>query len=166
MSPPTQRNVPQEAGGRSPPLYANFPRRLDAMSLDTLVIVAFSILVLVVLLPLVQRLTAVRVAVAIGWWLALFLYEPIFVWRLGGTIGHRAMNLQVVDNGTEGPVSLPKALARFCLKALLGILSFFTMSFTRRHQAVHDILTNSSVRIRDAAKALPHHYTVGRFTGV
>ena len=76
------------------------------------------------------------------------------------------MNLQVVDNGTQGPVSLAKALARFWLKALLGIFSFFTMSFSRRHQAVHDILTNSSVRIRDAAKAPPHHYTLGRFTAV
>jgi hypothetical protein len=32
------------------------------------------------------------------------------------------------------------------------------MNFSRRHQAVHDILTGSSVRIRDAARARPHQY--------
>jgi uncharacterized RDD family membrane protein YckC len=68
----------------------------------------------------------------------------------------------VVDNRTQRNVSLAKALARFGVKGVLGILSFFTMNFSRRHQAAHDILTNSSVQIRDATKAQPHHYTVGR----
>jgi uncharacterized RDD family membrane protein YckC len=86
------------------------------------------------------------------------------VWRFGGTIGHRTMNLRVVDNRTAGNVSLPKALARFIVKGLLGILSFFTMNFSRRHHAVHDILTGSSVQIRNPSKAQPHHYTLGRAT--
>ena len=32
------------------------------------------------------------------------------------------------------------------------------MVTTRRHQAVHDLLTRSTVQIRDLAKARPHHY--------
>ena len=72
------------------------------------------------------------------------------------------MNLRVADNRTQGNVSLHKALTRFVLKALLGVFSFLTMNFSRRHQALHDIVTNSSVRIRDAAKARPEHYTLGR----
>jgi uncharacterized RDD family membrane protein YckC len=149
-------------GSASPPLYANFPRRLDVLSLDTVVLVAFSILVFVVLMPLLEHLDPARIGLVIAWWSAMFLYEPVLVWRLGGTLGHRAMNLQVVDNRTQGNISLPKSIARFAVKGLLGILSFFTMSFSRRHQAIHDILTNSSVRIRNPDKAEPHHYTLGR----
>jgi len=29
---------------------------------------------------------------------------------------------------------------------------------TQRHQAVHDLLTHSTVQIRDRSKAEPHHY--------
>jgi uncharacterized RDD family membrane protein YckC len=153
-------NIEQEKEA-SARLYANFPRRLDALSLDTLVLVGFSLLVFVVLAPLLENITAARIGLVICWWMVLFLYEPVLVWR-GGTLGHRIMNLRVVDNRTQRNVSLLKALARFGVKGLLGILSFFTMNFSRRHQAAHDILTNSSVQIRNAAKAQPHHYTVGR----
>ncbi len=83
------------------------------------------------------------------------------MWRGGGTLGHRFMNLQVVDNRTGGRVSLLKALARYVVKGLLGVFSFFTMSFSRRHQALHDLVTNSSVRIRNPSRAQPHQYTVG-----
>jgi len=154
-------NVQQGENAESPRLYANFPRRLDALSVDSVVLVAFSLLVFVVLAPLLENITAARVGLVICWWVTLFLYEPVLVWR-GGTIGHRIMNVRVVDNRTQRNVSLPKAFARFGVKGLLGILSFFTMNFSRRHQAAHDILTNSSVQIRNAAKAQPHHYTVGR----
>jgi uncharacterized RDD family membrane protein YckC len=108
--------IRQGENAESPPLYANFPRRLDALSLDSVVLVAFSLLVFVILVPLLEGVPAVRISLVICWWLVLFLYEPVLVWRLGGTIGHRAMNLRVVDNRTQGNVSLLKALARFGVK--------------------------------------------------
>jgi hypothetical protein len=36
------------------------------------------------------------------------------------------------------------------------------MSFTGKHQALHDMLTDASVRILDETKAQPRHYTLGR----
>ena len=145
----------------SPPvLYANFPGRLNALTLDSAVLIGFSILVFF-LTSLVQAWSAGRISLVVMWWASLLIYEPLFVWRFGGTVGHRAMNLRVVDNTTGGNVSPGKALGRFMFKALLGFFSFLTMGITRRHQAIHDILTNSSVRIRDAARAEPHQYTAG-----
>ena len=161
MNQEASTNTQQGEMDGSPRLYANFPRRLDALSLDSVVLVAFSLLVFAVLAPLFEDVNAVRIGLVICWWVVLLLYEPVLAWR-GGTIGHRIMNLRVVDNRTQRNVSLVKALARFWLKGFLGILSFFTMNFSRRHQAAHDILTNSSVQIRDVTKAQPHHYTVGR----
>ena len=151
----------QQGLGASPPLYANFPRRLNAISVDTVVVLLFSVLIFS-LASFLERVDAARIGLVIAWWVVLLLYEPVLVWRLGGTVGHRTMNLRVADNRTQGNVSLLKALTRFVLKALLGVFSFLTMNFSRRHQALHDIVTNSSVRIRDAARARPEHYTLGR----
>ena len=141
-------------------LYANFPGRLNAMSTDLVIIVLFSIATFS-LSALFQSAEKLRIGLVIIWWLTLILYEPVSVWLGGGTLGHRVMNLQVVDNRTGRRVSLPKALARYVVKAFLGFFSFFTMNFSRRHQAIHDLITNSSVRIRNPAKARPHQYTVG-----
>lgn len=152
-------NTPSQSE-KSSALYANFPGRLNAMSADLVALVVFSI-VIFSLSSALQSFDGFRIVLIIIWWLTLLFYEPLFVWLGGGTIGHRLMNLQVVDNRTGGPVSLPKALGRYLVKALLGVFSFFTMSFSRRHQAFHDFVTNSSVRIRNPAKARPHQYTVG-----
>jgi uncharacterized RDD family membrane protein YckC len=157
----TSASLPAGRRAAGPPLYANFPRRLDALSIDSVVLIGFSILVFL-LVPLFEHLDDARIALIVCWWLTIILYEPVMVWRFGGTIGHRTMNLRVVDNRTAGNVSLLKALARLIVKGLLGTLSFFTMNFSRRHQAVHDILTGSSVQIRNPSKAQPHHYTLGR----
>jgi hypothetical protein len=86
------------------------------------------------------------------------LYEPLLVWLNGGTLGHSRCNLRVVDNRTRGNVGLLKAVARMIIKSALGWLSFVTMLTTRRSQAVHDLLTQSTVQIRDRAKARPHQF--------
>jgi uncharacterized RDD family membrane protein YckC len=141
-------------------LYANFPRRLNALSVDAIVLAAYSA-ILFMLMSGVRELPIIHVALGALWGGGILLYEPLLVWRTGGTVGHRAMNLQVVADRTGGHPSLIQALARFLIKGFLGALSFLTMNFNKRHQALHDLLTESSVRIRDASKAQPHEYTVG-----
>jgi uncharacterized RDD family membrane protein YckC len=93
---------------------------------------------------------------------ALLLYEPVLVSRMGGTLGHYCTNLRVVDERHRGNISFLKACARFVVKGLLGWYSFIVMAATRRNQAVHDLLTRSTVQIRDPAKALPHQYITER----
>jgi len=44
------------------------------------------------------------------------------------------------------------------IKAVLSWYSFISMAAASKHQAVHDLLTRSTVQIRDPAKALPSHY--------
>jgi hypothetical protein len=81
---------------------------------------------------------------------------------MGGTLGHYFTNLRVVDERHRGNVSFLKASARFVVKGLLGWYSFIVMAATRRNQAVHDLLTRSTVQIRDPARALPHQYITER----
>jgi hypothetical protein len=88
-----------------------------------------------------------------------FLYEPVLVSRAGGTVGHYLSNLRVIDDRGHGNVSFSKAVARVLIKAVLGWYSFISMAAARRHQAVHDLLTRSTVQIRDPAKARPQDYS-------
>ena len=78
----------QQGLGASPPLYANFPRRLNAISVDTVVVFLFSVLIFS-LASFLERVDAARIGLVIAWWVVLLLYEPVLVWRLGGTVGHR-----------------------------------------------------------------------------
>ena len=55
-----------------------------------------------------------------------------------------------------------KAVSRAITKTLLGWCSFLTMAATRRHQTLHDLLTGSTVQIRDATKAEPRYFAQAR----
>ena len=142
------------------PLYARFSRRFRGIVVDW--IVAMAIL-----------FGAVMVAISVGSdnfsrglgllvIAALLLYEPVLVSFTGGTLGHHSTNLRVVDDRSGGNVSFLKACARVVLKGVLGWYSFVILAATRRNQAVHDLLTRSTVQIRDPAKALPHQYIIER----
>jgi len=140
--------------------FATFPRRLNALTIDSLVLIGMSILVFLVL-PTVQGLLPIRLFLAFMWWGTVIFYEPAMVARFGGTLGHWALNLRVVDDRTGGNPTLIKAIGRLPLKLFLGGFSFLTMSFTKRHQALHDLATATTVQIRDPSKAKPHHFVWG-----
>jgi hypothetical protein len=124
-------------------------------------------LTLVVIFGTVMIATAVRndevsralAAVAV---IVLALYEPVLVSRTGGTIGHYLTNLRVVDEGHGGNVGFLKAVSRYAIKGLIGWFSFLLMAATRRNQAIHDLLTRSTVQIRDPAKAAPGEFITER----
>src|SRR5215217_4317487 len=82
----------------------------------------------------------------------VLLYEPILVSVRGATIGHRRVDLQVVTGSGHRP-GFGRALARYLIKAILGIPAFLTMMLTRRHQALQDILTGTTVQVRDPENA-------------
>jgi uncharacterized RDD family membrane protein YckC len=142
------------------PLYARFSRRLKAMFIDWLLMLAliFGALALASSLasPVVSRILGFLV-VAI-----LLLYEPVLVAFTGGTLGHRWTNLRVVDEQHGGNVSFAKACARVVIKGALGLYSFLVMGATCRNQAVHDLLTRSTVRIRDVTQASSAQYITER----
>jgi uncharacterized RDD family membrane protein YckC len=142
------------------PRYARFSRRLRGMLLDW-------IITLIVMFGAVLVATTVRSdnlsrALGILVVISLLLYEPVLVSRMGGTLGHYFTNLRVVDERHHGNVSFLKACARVVIKGLLGWYSFIVMTATRRNQALHDLLTRSTVQIRDPAKASPHQYITER----
>lgn len=138
------------------PRYGRFLRRVQAAIIDAMVIIVaiFGAVFIAVTLNSDHLARTLGFTVAIGW----LLYEPVLVTLTGSTVGHYLCNLRVVDNKTGGNINFFKAVARTVLKAALGWLSFITMATTRRHQAVHDLATKSTVQIRNLAQASPHHY--------
>ena len=129
-----------------PTRYATFTGRVRALLVDTC-IVAVGLIVVVVGSDLAEGIPGSgRVA-----WLAMFalvfLYEPVLIWRRGATIGHARNHLRVVRVETGRTPGLLRAFARFVTKVVLGLPSFVTMAFTRKHQAVHDWLTRTVVEV-------------------
>jgi uncharacterized RDD family membrane protein YckC len=138
--------------------YGRFSGRVRAFVVDWIIIV----LLLVVVLFVAVSADSDRIGRILGFtfvavWL---LYEPVLVSLTGSTVGHYLSNLRVVDDRTHGNVSFLKAVARLVIKTALGLYSFVTMATTLRHQAVHDLLTRSTVQIRDRSKAGPGEYVV------
>ena len=93
------------------------------------------------------------------WFLVLFctlvlLYEPIFT-VYSCTLGQALMRMRVRDEKTLRRISVSQAYNRVFVKYFLGWISFLTLPFQQRRQAVHDLFTNTLViEARDAAKAV------------
>lgn len=131
--------------------YGRFSRRLRAFVIDWIVIVLLLVAALFAAVTANSDKVARIVGISfVGIWA---LYEPLLVSTTGSTVGHYLTNLRVVDDQTRGNVGFLKAIARLVIKTVLGIYSFITMAVTSRHQAVHDLLTRSTVQIRDRSKA-------------
>jgi uncharacterized RDD family membrane protein YckC len=152
-------DLPQ-AGEHAAP-YARFTRRLHALALDA-ILYSTALVFMVLAAPVVEG-SAIRERLFFGVvFVSMVLYEPILVVTAGGTLGHRWANLKVVDRKSGANLGILRALVRFLVKALIGWLSFVTMAFTRRHQAIHDLVTGSFVYVRDPSVAAPTHYVPER----
>src|SRR3954451_16057883 len=143
-------------GNACGPAYARFLPRLSALFIDAIVlsVVMFGALLVAVVIRS-GNIARVLGFTVVGVWL---LYEPLLVSFAGGTIGHRRTNLRVVDDRTGTNIGLLKSFGRTVIKGALGSVSFATMLTTRRSQAIHDLLTRSTVQVRDQAFAGPRLY--------
>jgi hypothetical protein len=142
------------------PLYARFSRRLRGIVVDWIIAMTTIFGAVFVASAIANdNFSRVLGLVVIT---SLLLYEPVLVSLTGGTLGHYSTNLRVVDDRSGGNVSFLKACARVVIKAVLGWYSFVILAATRRNQAVHDLLTRSTVQIRDPARARPGQYITER----
>jgi uncharacterized RDD family membrane protein YckC len=118
-------------------------QRVQALFIDTIIIVAvfFSTSYLIDFFGSAPNWIKATIIVFM-----LYLYEPVLVSTLGGTIGHRALKLRVKRyNNPEKKLIIIPALFRTFLKWLLGWLSFLTVTFNKRRRAIHDMGSGSIV---------------------
>jgi uncharacterized RDD family membrane protein YckC len=141
-------DVPRDAVDRPTAIaYASFTARVRALVTDFLIVSAGLILIVVGGTALEGVPGSGRLQ-AILFWALVLLYEPLLVWRRGATIGHRRNHLHVVTATGERP-DLLRSLIRFAIKGVLGVVSFLPMFFTRRHQALQDLVTGTRVLVRE-----------------
>ena len=141
-------------------LYARLLPRFQALVVDLAAYLAAT--VLFVLLGSAVPYDAVASLMVYSWIGVLLLYEPIMVWRFGGTLGHMWRNLQVVSNRTDGRPPLIDAFIRWLVKSVAGVLSFFFMALTKRHQALHDIASATTVQARNTGAARRQDFATAR----
>ena len=80
-------------------------------------------------------------------WLGFVLlgYEPLFT-SLSATVGQRIMGFRVRrQSDPTRRIPILAAYLRYVVKLFLGMISFFTMSFSRQQRAIHDIAAGSVV---------------------
>ena len=130
----------------SPPIYPRLIRRVRAVLIDSAIaiFVVFSWWYTLTLIG--EAPGVIKVAYPLLAWVIL---DPVMVSRRGFTPGHYIMGLSVQNARTSGFISMPRAMLRLLVKALTGWWSFAFALMTERHQALHDILTESVVVLRD-----------------
>jgi uncharacterized RDD family membrane protein YckC len=136
---------------RAAPRYARLLPRVKALVFDLFLYVLATLTFVLVIAP-----TDTDLILRAGF--ALFvafilLYEPLLVWRYGGTLGHMRYNLRVVSDKTGGPPGLFASVWRWYVKGFFGVLSFVFMTLTRRHQALHGVASRTTVQLRDPDRA-------------
>jgi uncharacterized RDD family membrane protein YckC len=132
--------------------YVRFTRRVKAVLVDTIIFM----IILAAALAVAVSFASDNIARIVGFTVAAtwLFYEPLLVSLTGGTIGHYLYNMRVVDD-RGGNVNFLKAVAR----VLINRCSAGTPSLP-----AYDLLTSSTVEIRDLAKAQPHHFRGRRET--
>ena len=122
--------------------YAVLPDRIKAAFIDGIIIIAAmyaisEIFNLIENVPNSIRIIAMFIVV---------LYDPFFISKYGGTIGHSYSGISVKkENDTTKNISFPISLIRFILKFLLGWISLLTVTGNKKKKAIHDFIANSVV---------------------
>ena len=139
-------------------LYGTFPVRVRGLVIDGVLVLGVWVLALLALDATASDFTGRVIVLAVAG--VILFYDPISVTLAQGTVGHRLVNLRVRDASSGGNLGFFRAFARFALKTVLGLPSFFVMALTRRHQTLHDLLTRSVVVVHDPARATPSSYVL------
>ncbi len=123
-------------------MYPRLLRRIRAVLIDEVVLLA-ALIVWWFTIGVVEAWSPVA---KIGSLFLVFLtIDPVLVAYTGGTVGHHLMGLKVRDARRDSKVNLLVATARGFLRYFLGALSLVFIILTRRHQALHDLWTQTTV---------------------
>lgn len=126
--------------------YAGFWLRTSALLIDISVLFGvgfvFGFMLTVMINPEFVKETADFLGIIISW-----LYFSFMEHKYGATFGKQALGLEVTDiNG--GPVTFPQATGRFfgrILSVLTIYVGFIMAGFTKKKQALHDIVSDCLV---------------------
>lgn len=121
--------------------YPSITRRYFASFIDGLLIFVVFLMIAYILKQSSGIVNVVKVGLILS---MFFIYEPFCTSKLC-TLGQKIMGIRVRSVGTYERISIISAYMRIIVKILLGIISFFTIPFTRGKRGIHDFAANSIV---------------------
>jgi len=137
--------------------YPRLIRRVRAILIDS-VILMLMVLCWWVSQPLLAGVPGyLNLAIPFLMW---FMLDPICVWRFCATPGHYVMGMRVERLDGRGDLNLLVAIVRSLLKSATGWWSFIFALTTKKHQALHDLLTGAVVILRNP-ETLPDRERLG-----
>ncbi len=90
-----------------------------------------------------DNIVATRIRVAFILFI-FFVYEPIFT-SYFCTLGQKITGIRIRKRSTLTKISLVHAYLRIIIKIFLGVISFFTIPFSKNKRAIHDFAIGSIV---------------------
>ena len=129
-------------------IYPRLLRRVRAVLID-FVIAVLIVFCWFLLLPLMVDIPGpLKFSfLAFAW----FVLDPLLVWRVGCTPGHYFMKLRIQHKASGANIGLLRAVIRSLFKAVTGVWSFILVLATKKHQALHDLLSNTTVVLKNPA---------------
>ena len=121
--------------------YPNILRRYFSTFIDGLFILGMLVLWSYILDSENSTATNIRIGIIL---FMFFVYEPIFT-SYFCTIGQKITGIRIRKMSTGNRISLIQAYLRTIVKIFLGIISFFTIPFTKNKRAIHDFAVGSLV---------------------
>ncbi len=121
--------------------YPSILRRYFATFLDGLFVLATIILFAYVFQFENEMMMRIRVSIVL---FMFFVYEPLCT-SLFCTIGQKLTGIRIRTWSTQRKISIPKAYLRILAKLVMGLISFFTIPFSKDKRAIHDYVVGSIV---------------------
>lgn len=131
--------------------YSRLSRRICALFMDSLVL-SLSLILLSFIASNIESQTLQVVFVAT----VLLSLEPLFITFTGSSLGQHLYGLRVRRTNEDKKLGVLRSYVRFFTKMPLGLLSLVAVQTTRKHQAIHDIVSDSIVIFKQQKQVMPY----------
>jgi uncharacterized RDD family membrane protein YckC len=121
--------------------YPSILRRYFSTVIDGLFVLGILVLVSYLFDSANESATKVRIGIIL---FIFFVYEPFFT-AYACTLGQKITGIRVRSQSAGRRISIFQAYLRILVKLLLGIISFFTIPFSKNKRAIHDFAVGSLV---------------------
>lgn len=126
--------------------YPSLLKRIQALFIDFVLILLIFLFSSMIIGMIGGAATEIKVAIFV---FCVCIYEPMLVAFTGGTIGHKMLGIQVKSyEDPDHNISIFSAIVRVFVKALLGWISFLTVTFNSDKRAIHDMASGSVVTLK------------------
>jgi uncharacterized RDD family membrane protein YckC len=121
--------------------YPSILRRYFATCIDGMLVIIVFIMISYIFQGESNISTTIRVAAILS---MFFVYEPICTSRFC-TVGQKLTGIRVRKLFLHERISIVAAYLRIFVKVLLGIISFFSIPFSKNKRGIHDFAVGSVV---------------------